>query len=189
MHHSRRFLTATLIAAALVALGCESPVQPSATAELGTASHARSPIGQLHSMSVGATEASANAPGQLVACQNHDTQVGSALIGPSGGTLVVGNSRLIVPAGALTEPTQISGTIPDTTIAIIEFEPTGLRFNKPAGLQLDVSGCDPAASESPAVDYVDDAGNVQEWIEAVFSNDWHTVAAPIDHFSGYAFAF
>jgi len=136
-------------------------------------------------MSAGTPDA--GAPGQVVACTNRQESFGSALIGPSGGTLVVGGSRLIVPPGALTEPTLISGTVPDTSVAIIEFEPTGLRFKKAAGLQLDVQGC--SADSSPAVVYVDEAGNTSERIDAVFSNDWHSVAAPIEHFSGYAFAF
>ena len=145
--------------------------------------------GQLHAMSPGGAAADASAPGQVVACSAHEVEVGSAIIGPAGGTLVVGDSRLVVPPGAILQPTLISGTIPDTNVAIIEFQPTGLHFHKPAGLQLDVSGCNPPATGSPAVVYVDENGTPHEQIPAVFSNSWHTVAAPIEHFSGYAFAF
>lgn len=173
----------TLIAAALLAVACDTPTPN----EPAAATRSQSPTGQLHSMADGGADA--GAPGQVVACSSHAVQFDTATIGPSGGTLVVGNSRLIVPPGALLTPTLISGTIPDTSIAIIQFEPTGLHFGKPAGLQLDVSGCNPPQSGSPAVVYVDENGNVQERIDAVFSNDWHTVAAPIEHFSGYAFAF
>jgi len=182
----RRLFHATLTAIALAALACDSPMQPDRAASAAPAFQ-RSPTADLHAMNTGAS--AAGAPGQVVACSNRTEASGSALIGPAGGTLVVGNSRLIIPPGAVTEPTLISGTVPDTTIAIIQFEPTGLQFKKPAGLQLDVSGCNATADDSPAVVYVDDAGNTSERIDAVFSNDWHTVAAPIAHFSGYAFAF
>jgi len=182
----RRSVCVTLSAIALLAIACDSPVQPDRVAAPG-ASLSRSPTGQLHAQD-GAI-ADQGAPGQVVACGNRQASYGSAVIGPSGGTLVVGNSRLIVPPGALLAPTLISGTVPDTTIAIIEFEPTGLQFRRPAGLQLDVTGCESTGNDNPAVVYVDDAGNTSERIDAVFSNDWHTVAAPINHFSGYAFAF
>jgi len=123
--------------------------------------------------------------GQLVACSTRDAQADSALIGPSGGTLVVGNDRLIVPPGALQTPVMISGTIPAEPYAAIHFEPSGLQFKKPAGLVIDGAGCDVPAS-GVRVDYVDDEGNVLERIDATYSNLWHTVAAPISHFSVYA---
>jgi hypothetical protein len=123
--------------------------------------------------------------GQVLACSRREAQTGSAVIGPNGGTLVVGNNQLIIPPGALQEETRITGTVPADTIASIHFEPEGLRFRKPAGLQLDATGCARAEGQ-PSILYLDDNGNVLEKIDAVYSNWWHSVAAPIEHFSVYA---
>ena len=128
---------------------------------------------------------SLNSNGSLVSCSRRAAQADSALIGPSGGTLIVGNNRLIVPAGALLQPTMISGTVPAEPYAAIHFEPSGLQFRKPAGLVLDGAGCS-VPDGGVHVDYVDDDGNVLERIDATYSNLWHTVAAPINHFSVYA---
>jgi hypothetical protein len=125
--------------------------------------------------------------GRAIACSQRAVQRDSALVGPSGGTLVVGQSRLIIPPGALLEPTMIVGTMSESAIPTIHLEPTGLVLRKPAGLQLDVSGCD-VAEEVPDVEYIDDSGSVVERIEAVFSNLWKAVAAPISHFSAYQIA-
>src|SRR4029077_15465068 len=46
--------------------------------------------------------------GRLKGCIPQDPQYGTAIIGPSGGELIVGTHRLIVPPGALTETVQIS---------------------------------------------------------------------------------
>jgi hypothetical protein len=126
-----------------------------------------------------------SANGQLLVCSRRQAVEGSAVIGPSGGELIVGENRLIVPPGALIEPTLITGTVPADTIASIHFEPQGLQFRKPAGLVINARGCGPVSDE-PSVLYIDDDGNVLERINAVYSNWWRTVAAPINHFSVYA---
>jgi len=120
-----------------------------------------------------------------LACSRREAQVGSAVIGPSGGHLIVGRNHLIVPPGALTAPTLITATVPAETIASIHFEPEGLQFKKPAGLVLDSTGC-AEPSDHPSILYLDDNGNVLERIDAFYSNWWHAVAAPINHFSVYA---
>ena len=121
----------------------------------------------------------------VLACSRRQAQTASAIIGPSGGTLAIGDDKLIVPPGALQQETLITGTIPEDTTASIHFEPEGLRFKKPAGLVLDARGCGQLSGE-PSVLYLDDNGNILEQIDAIYSNWWHTVAAPIQHFSVYA---
>lgn len=107
---------------------------------------------------------------------------GSAIVGPRGGTLDIGPHRLTIPAGALTVPTRISGSIDAGPTVVIHFQPTGLQFKKPAGLIFDASSC----GQVPNALYFDELGGQLEVIPAVFSNWWHTIAAPIDHFSNYA---
>ena len=126
----------------------------------------------------------------LVRCERHPTYVGSAVIGPAGGTLRVGSSRVIVPPGALDKKVFITATMPEGEFITIrfEFEPHGLVFRKPAGLVLDASGCDLGEWAAPDIVYLSDDGEILERIDSYYSSFWHTVAAPIWHFSGYAIA-
>lgn len=126
----------------------------------------------------------------LVRCERHPTWTGSAVIGPNGGQLLVGSSRVIVPPGALSKKVFITATMPAGEFITIrfEFQPHGLVFKKPAGLILNASGCDIPSWAAPDIVYLSDDGEILERINSYYSNYWHTVAAPIWHFSGYAIA-
>jgi hypothetical protein len=128
---------------------------------------------------------SAMTPGRLVACEQRIAAADSALIGPSGGTLRVGNNELVVPPGALTQSVLLRGEVPADTVASIRLFPEGLVFRRPAGLVLDAAGCDNPGGAAKVL-YLDDAGNVLEEIDADYSPSWKRVAAPISHFSRYA---
>lgn len=121
------------------------------------------------------------ATGNRLACNVPSTLTNSAVIGAKGGEIDFGPHRLIIPPGALTHDTLISGTIPAGTSITIELQPHGLQFLKPAGLQFDVTSC----GAIPDAIYLDGLDG-PEHIKAVFSEWWHTIAAPLDHFSGYA---
>ena len=123
--------------------------------------------------------------GRLRGCIPRAAQVGTATIGPSGGELAVGTHRLIVPPGALTEMVQISGTSPSDSVPKIFLEPHGLRFKRPAGLILDASNC----VNVPDIVYINEIGVASAPIAAIYSTLWRTIAAPLDHFSGYEVAF
>jgi hypothetical protein len=125
--------------------------------------------------------ADATAEHHPLACVIAAPLSGSAIIGANGGELVVGTHRLIVPPGALTDETLLSATVPAGSTMEIHFEPHGLQFKKPAGLIIDAASC----GDVPNAVYLDEQGGIAEHIQAVFSNWWHTIAAPIDHFSGY----
>jgi hypothetical protein len=128
---------------------------------------------------------SAMTPGRLVACERRSSAADSAVIGPSGGVLRVGNNDLVVPPGALTQSILLRGEVPADTVASIRLSPEGLVFRRPAGLVLDAAGCsDPGGAAK--VLYLDDAGNVLEEIDAYYDPSWKRVAAPINHFSRYA---
>ncbi len=122
-------------------------------------------------------------------CTTHNTQTGSGVFGPAGGTLLFGTSRLIIPGGALTDTVTISATIPGGDNSRVVFAPHGLQFAKSAGLLLDTSGCSIDPNAVPDVVYLSEEGDVLEFLPAVYDPHWHTFATPIDHFSGYAIAF
>lgn len=132
------------------------------------------------------------ASGRNVRATTCDTKIvanASAVFGPSGGTLLFGTSRLIIPGGALHDTVTISATNPGGDNSRVEFQPHGLQFAKPAGLLLDTSGCAIDESVVPTIVYLSESGEVLETITAVYDPHWHTFAAPIEHFSGYAIAF
>jgi hypothetical protein len=115
--------------------------------------------------------------------------VNSGVFGPAGGTLVFGNSRLVIPGGALHDTVTISATIPADSSSTVEFQPHGLQFSKPAGLILSGADCSLPEGVVPSVVYLGSAGEVLEVIDAIYDPHWKTAAAPIGHFSGYAIAF
>jgi hypothetical protein len=115
-------------------------------------------------------------------CSVATTLTGSAVIGPNGGVLDVGPHRLIVPPGALTTTRTLSATVPAGNSIQIQFAPEGLHFQKPAGLILDASSC----GSVPNAVYIDEIGGENEHLTAIFSNWWHVIAVPLDHFSLYA---
>ena len=122
-------------------------------------------------------------------CQTHVASTDSGVFGPQGGTLRFGTSMLIIPAGALRDTVTISATIPEGDSSRVEFRPQGLQFMKAAGLLLDTSGCSLGDAVAPTVVYLSEDGAILETIPAVYDPHWHTIAAPIHHFSGYAIAF
>ena len=118
-------------------------------------------------------------------CKPAHPSYGSAVIGPEGGSLIIGSNRLIVPPGALTKPVLITGTVPEGKPFEVDLQPHGLTFKNAAGLILDATSC----LDVPNIVYLIDQVTVSDPIEAVYSNWWHTIACPIWHFSGYAVAF
>jgi hypothetical protein len=126
---------------------------------------------------------------QAARCTDRQVTSSAGVFGPAGGTLTFGDSRLIIPGGALTDTVTISATIVDQTTSRVEFQPHGLQFAKPAGLLLSTEGCVLSPDEAPSVVYLSQDGLVLETIDAVYDPHWKTFAAPIHHFSGYAIAF
>ena len=128
-------------------------------------------------------------PAQPVVCTGRKAVVESGVFGPSGGTLVFGDSRLIIPGGALRAPVTITATAVGGSSSQVNFEPHGLRFVKPVGLSLGSAGCALPEDAMPSIVYLADDGTVLETIAAQYVRQWKAVAAPIEHFSGYAIAF
>jgi hypothetical protein len=124
-----------------------------------------------------------------VTCAPHSPVVGTGVFGPSGGTLVIGDSRLIIPGGALRDTVTITGTAAGDGTSRVNFQPEGLHFRKPAALVLSGAGCTLPSDKEASIVYLGTDGQVLETIEALYLPRWKLVAAPIVHFSAYAIAF
>ena len=175
-----------LIGAALVLSACSG-------ADIAAPARSLTPTAADRGVVPGSNGDGSNSTGaHALACNIPSPLNGSAIIGPRGGILDVGTHRLIVPPGALISETTITGKVYTTSpnfnsingSVVIEFEPTGLHFKKPAGLIFDASSC----GSVPDVVYLNPVGT-NELIPAVYSSWWHTIAAPIEHFSQYAINF
>lgn len=179
----RRLAFITLLAALSACNATDSTTPPGpAAAAAGPLSQGTYHDGYLVPGSNGQVSQTPSQAGAGLQCSVLQPLSGSAVIGPSGGVLTVGPHRLIVPPGALVRDTLISATVPAGNMIEIDFAPHGLRFKKPAGLILDASSC----GVVPNAVYLDEIGGGDEHIAATYSNWWHVIAAPIDHFSGYA---
>jgi hypothetical protein len=137
----------------------------------------------------GADHAASGREPNPVQCAPRNSVVASGVFGPSGGTLSFGNSRLVIPGGALHTTVTITAVTPGDGTSSVHFEPEGLHFFKPAVLSLDSDGCALPPAGTPTIVYLDSEGNVLETIAAVRDPRTKTVGAPIVHFSSYAIAF
>jgi hypothetical protein len=124
-----------------------------------------------------------------IACRSDRVAVHSGRFGPAGGTLVFGESRLIIPGGALHDTVTITATPLNDGTSTVQFQPEGLLFHKPAGLVLNAENCSIPTDGTPSIVYLGEEGEVLETIPATYDPHWKAVAAPIVHFSGYAIAF
>ena len=122
-------------------------------------------------------------------CSNRTPAAYTGVFGPKGGTLVFGDNMLIIPGGALHDTVTITATVMDETTSRVELEPHGLQFAKPAGLLLGTTDCQLSDPDYPEIVYLSPTGEVLETIQAVYDPHWHTIASPINHFSGYAMGF
>ncbi|MDQ3997906.1 MAG: hypothetical protein M3303_12920 [Gemmatimonadota bacterium] len=108
-------------------------------------------------------------------------------IGWGGGVIRVGPHSLHIPTGALTAPVAITATASAGSQVKVDFQPHGLRFQRPAALTLSYSHCS-TSPVKPKVVYVDDALTILELVPSV-NDTWNRQStAKLSHFSGYAFA-
>lgn len=124
----------------------------------------------------------------LLSCPSQDQITASKVIGPLGGSLVVGDHELVVPAGALSQNVTISGTRVSGSVAEVDFQPHGLKFAKPATLRLSYSVCKTSQKNVQSIVYVDDAQQILESPQSTDDAKTDKVTAWINHFSGYAVA-
>jgi hypothetical protein len=175
----RRFVT---LAAGLLVAGCSATDTTAPAAARSATPGTPAAFIDIHDgLAVPGSGGQGSASTKPLACTVDAPLTGSALIGPRGGELDVGPHRLIIPPGALDSTTLVSGSVPQGSTLRIDFQPEGLHFRKPAGLILDASSC----GAVPNALYLDEVDGLVEEIDAVYSAWWHTIAAPIDHFSGY----
>jgi hypothetical protein len=124
----------------------------------------------------------------LLTCSPQDQLKAGKYIGPLGGSITVGDHKLVVPMGALSQTVYITATQQSGTIAEIDFQPHGLKFAKPASLSMSYSSCSPTSGSKQSIVYLNDSNQIIETPPSVDNTTSDAVTAAIGHFSGYAIA-
>lgn len=106
-------------------------------------------------------------------------------VGPSGGTITLGGSSLVIPAHSLTRLTHILMLPALGTPGAVQFFPEGLLFNPAAPPTLTLNTDCVGNPANPYIVYTDDAGHVLERLTTTATTP-HSVSAEIHHFSRYA---
>jgi hypothetical protein len=108
-------------------------------------------------------------------------------VGSGGGTIYLGKHSLYIPPGALPGPVSITATARGGSEVKLDFQPHGLRFQRPAVLTLSYAHC-PSRPVRPTMVYVTDQLSILERQASLDDKYGRRVVGKLDHFSGYAIA-
>ena len=128
---------------------------------------------------------------RLLRCDSIPAVHAESVIGPDGGTLVIGPHRLEVPAGALDDTVTITADVPSDSVNSIKFAPQGLAFDAghPARLTMSYANCPVLAQLLPKrIAYTTDLLQILDLLVSVDNTLLHRVSADVGHFSRYAIA-
>jgi hypothetical protein len=124
---------------------------------------------------------------RLLSCSAQPYAVVTKVVGPDGGTVVVGTHELVIPAGALARNYTIRAEQVPDRVNSVRFAPEGLKFAKPAKLTLSYSNCSSLLLLKRVV-YTDELLRILELIPSLDNLKTKTVTGDIRHFSRYAVA-
>jgi hypothetical protein len=130
---------------------------------------------------------------ELVACPPDTAQTASTLIGPLGGVLAAGNTRVVIPASAVLAPTTFTLTVPASPYVEIDVRADGAEhylFAAPVTVTIDYARCGRRLDETPLSAWNIDPQTkaLLERMTGVDDKLTHTITFTTIHFSGYAVA-
>ena len=187
MKHLRLFSTLAIAMAVATGVACSSDQAP--LAPPADATPDASLLGGLLDGTTGTIDGLlGTSTGSLLACNVTETKSTNQWVGPSGGIVRVGKHSLAIPPGALTSYTRIKATAPKGDIVLVNFEPHGLKFQKPTALTLSYSDCGLLSGVHLNMVYIADDQTILETLLSLNDLLRQTVTGKVDHFSGYALA-
>jgi hypothetical protein len=124
----------------------------------------------------------------LLLCQVQEYAVTTAVIGPAGGQINVGNHSLTIPANALLQDVTITAEQVDGSVSSVRLSPEGLQFALPAELFLSYNNC-ANVQRLKRVVYTDETLNILELTPSLDIISSSRVRGLINHFSRYAVAY
>lgn len=176
---NRRFFTLALITALAGGMSCttsEDPLAPAAPT-VQPPSQLLGPVGTLVSSTL-----------DLLVCRAQPYAVTTSAVGPKGGTIVVGQHKLVIPRGALRGSVTITAEQVSGSTNSVRFSPEGLRFDKPAQLTMSYQNC-LLVLGSKRIVYTNELLKILDILQTKDAARTRTVTSPIDHFSRYAVAY
>jgi hypothetical protein len=129
-------------------------------------------------------------PTGLLQCSALPAASTTQTIGPAGGTMTIGPHVLRIPAGALAQPTTITGTL-DTGRGVngIRFQPEGLQFDRSAYLTMSYANCSLLGKLLPKrIAYTNNLLGILEYLLSLDNLFGKNVTGQVKHFSEYVIA-
>ena len=130
----------------------------------------------------------------LIQCPSSETQSATALIGPLGGVLAAGNTRVEIPADAVLSPTTFKLTVPASKYVEIEVTTDSSEhylFAQPVVVSIDYGRCGRSNIDLSPLSAWNIDPATKALLEPMVSVDdklLRTVTFSTVHFSGYAVA-
>jgi hypothetical protein len=188
---NRRFFALVLIGALTAGVSCTSGEGPMAPASPAVEPPSQllggtllQPVGTLL-QPVGTLVSSTL---DLLVCRAQPYAVTTSAVGPKGGTIVVGQHKLVIPRGALSSSVTITAEQVQGSVNSVRFSPEGLRFEKPAQLTMSYQNC-LVVLGSKRIVYTNELLKILDILNTKDATRDKTVTSPIDHFSRYAVAY
>jgi hypothetical protein len=171
-------LTALSLGAGAAIAGCADPATTAPAARVVEASIGNSP----------ARRVAGNA-GLVSQCRPLAPLTVHRVIGPAGGTLVIGPHTLTIPPGALSRHVNIRAKIGGKSVNVVELKPDWLVLQAPAVLTMSYANCDREGRTSAlTIAAVNDTLGVVDYVSSSDDPATQTVTGDIPDFSNYAVA-
>jgi hypothetical protein len=124
----------------------------------------------------------------LLVCDPQPYASATAVIGPLGGQISVGNHNLTILENALSEDVAITAEQIEGQVASVRFSPEGLQFAVPTVLTLSYQNC-VSIPHSKRIVYISESLQILQSLPSVDVDSTSQVSTLLDHFSRYAVAY
>jgi len=174
MKASRRFVGIILLCGLALASACvdSTPTGP----------RAAPPSADLIGSLLGATG--------LLKCSDLPYASTTQTVGVGGGIISAGPHKLVIPRGALSQPTTITMTVPTGLgVNAVKFQPEGLQFQVPAALTMSYANCSLLGKLLPKrIAYTTNNLQILYYLLSLDNLFSKYVTGKVNHFSSYVIA-
>ena len=126
----------------------------------------------------------------LLKCSDLPYASTTQTVGIGGGVINAGPHTLVIPQGALSQPTTITMTVPTGLgVNAVKFQPQGLQFQKPAALTMSYANCSLLGKLLPKrIAYTTDGLQILYYLLSLDNLFSKYVTGKVNHFSSYVIA-